>query len=100
LADDDILVLYTDGVTEARGEDDAFYPLTERVGAILAGAGPCPDARDDTGRADTVRADTGRDDLDAKAGAIFDDLLAHAGGSLDDDALILLLSRGHAAPGP
>ena len=91
LADDDILILYTDGVTEARGHDDTFYPLLERVGAILAGADPCPGVRDDTAV----------DDLDAKAGAIFADLLVHAGGSLDDDALILLLSRGrgHVTPG-
>jgi serine phosphatase RsbU (regulator of sigma subunit) len=35
----DILLLYTDGVTEARDRDGVFYPLTERV-AAWAGEAP------------------------------------------------------------
>jgi serine phosphatase RsbU (regulator of sigma subunit) len=68
----DVLVLCTDGVIEARSPlDGTFYPLTERVGPLIAGAGT---------------------DLDAAVERVYGDLLRHAGGSLSDDVVLLLLS--------
>ncbi|MEU6854658.1 PP2C family protein-serine/threonine phosphatase [Actinacidiphila alni] len=68
----DVLVLCTDGVIEARSPaDNTFYPLAERVGALVAGASY---------------------DLDDAVQRVYDDLLAHAGGSLTDDVVLLLLA--------
>ncbi|CAG7624841.1 PP2C family protein-serine/threonine phosphatase [Actinacidiphila bryophytorum] len=68
----DVLVLCTDGVIEARSPlDNTFYPLGERVGPLVAGAGR---------------------DLDAAVERVYEDLLRHAGGSLSDDVVLLLLS--------
>ncbi|GIG61462.1 membrane protein [Longispora fulva] len=64
----DTLVLYTDGVVEARGEG-GFYPLTRRVVALVDG------------------------DLDASAGRLHADLLRHTGRALTDDAVLLLVAR-------
>ncbi|MDX6758253.1 MULTISPECIES: PP2C family protein-serine/threonine phosphatase [Streptomyces] len=63
----DQLLLYTDGVTEARGPSGDFYPLRERTG-LLAG-------RDPQEALDALRAD----------------VVSHAGGPLHDDAAMLLL---------
>jgi hypothetical protein len=65
----DMLVLYTDGVIEARSPAGAFYPLAERV-ASLPASGP-----------------------DALLHHIHRDLLAHTGGRLDDDAALLVIER-------
>jgi hypothetical protein len=68
----DVLVLCTDGVIEARNpHDNTFYPLTERVGPLVAGSGH---------------------DLDAAVERVYADLLRHAGGSLSDDVVLLLLA--------
>lgn len=68
----DVLVLCTDGVIEARSPvDGTFYPLGERVGPLVAGA---------------------HSDLDAAVERVYADLLRHAGGSLSDDVVLLLLS--------
>ncbi|WP_329132315.1 serine/threonine-protein phosphatase [Streptomyces sp. NBC_01476] len=68
----DVLVLCTDGVIEARSPvDRSFYPLGERAGALVAGSGP---------------------DLEAAVERLYADLLRHAGGSLSDDVVLLLLS--------
>ncbi len=64
----DRLLLYTDGVTEARDRQRRFYPLLERLGELTAGG-----AR--AGLLDRLR----------------DDLLRHAGAPLDDDAALLLV---------
>ncbi|MEU4095018.1 PP2C family protein-serine/threonine phosphatase [Streptomyces sp. NPDC026673] len=70
---EDVLVLYTDGVIEARGAmDGSFYPLAGRVGRFAAGAAG---------------------DLDAAVERLYADLLRHTGGTLDDDAVLLLLAR-------
>ncbi|WP_280668685.1 MULTISPECIES: PP2C family protein-serine/threonine phosphatase [unclassified Kitasatospora] len=72
----DVMVLCTDGVVEARHKaTGAFYPLEERAGALVAGSG-----------------DSGAE-LDAAVARVYADLLAHTGGELRDDALLLLLSR-------
>ncbi|MBG7698100.1 serine/threonine-protein phosphatase [Streptomyces sp. MC1] len=65
----DQLLLYTDGVTEARDHERAFYPLAEGVARHLC---------DDPARTLT---------------ALHDELLAHVGGRLHDDAALLLLRR-------
>ncbi|KDN79417.1 membrane protein [Streptomyces olindensis] len=84
-ADGDQLLLYTDGVTEARDGGRAFYPLAE-------------------GLERHVSHEPGRT-LDA----LHDELLAHVGGRLHDDAALLLIRKPAAdeadrpraaAPGP
>ncbi len=64
----DALLLYTDGVTEARDARREFYPLEERVAALAAR--------------------TGAGDL---LDRLRDDLLRHVGAPLDDDAALLLV---------
>ncbi|WP_405145151.1 serine/threonine-protein phosphatase [Sphaerisporangium sp. NBC_01403] len=68
----DQILLYTDGVIEARDATRAFYPLFERAG-LLANADP----------------QTALDELRT-------DLINHVGGPLPDDAAMLLLRR-HAS---
>ncbi len=63
----DQLLLYTDGVTEARDADGAFYPLRERAGLLR-----------------TSDAEEGLEALRA-------DVVRHANGPLHDDAAMLLL---------
>lgn len=65
----DMLVLYTDGVIEARSPNGAFYPLAERVASFPA---------------------TNPDTL---LHHIHRDLLAHVGGHLADDAALLVIER-------
>ncbi|WP_416072174.1 PP2C family protein-serine/threonine phosphatase [Streptomyces sp. ME18-1-4] len=68
-ADGDQLLLYTDGVIEARDRDREFYPLVEGLARHLS---------DEPART-----------LDA----IHDELLAHVGGRLHDDAALLLIRK-------
>lgn len=68
-ADGDQLLLYTDGVTEARDRDRAFYPLREGLARHLS---------DEPARTLT---------------ALHDELLAHVGGRLHDDAALLLIRK-------
>ncbi|MFJ3600881.1 MULTISPECIES: PP2C family protein-serine/threonine phosphatase [unclassified Streptomyces] len=63
----DRLLLYTDGVTEARGADGDFYPLGERAGLLR-----------------TSDAGEGLEALRA-------DVVRHANGPLHDDAAMVLL---------
>ncbi len=65
----DLLLLYTDGVTEARNSRGDFYPLAERAAAW---SGQSPEEL-----LEHLRTD----------------LLAHAGGWLDDDAAMIALER-------
>ncbi|MFJ3514165.1 MULTISPECIES: PP2C family protein-serine/threonine phosphatase [unclassified Streptomyces] len=68
--DGDVLLLYTDGVLEARDGSGTFYPLAERV---TAWSGLAPQALLDR---------------------LCEDLLAHAAGHrLDDDAAMVAISR-------
>ncbi|MFD8779472.1 PP2C family protein-serine/threonine phosphatase [Streptomyces sp. NPDC059916] len=71
----DLLLLYTDGVTEARDSTGTFYPLTERI----------------TGWTEN--------DPDAFLGRLRRDLLHHVGGHLNDDAAMIALART-ATPRP
>ncbi|MFJ8790727.1 PP2C family protein-serine/threonine phosphatase [Streptomyces sp. NPDC102462] len=71
----DTLLLYTDGVIEARDADGRFYPLAERV-SRWCDAPP-----------------------DALVQHVRRDLVAHTGGRLDDDAAVVVLHRTSAARG-
>lgn len=73
--DGDQLLLYTDGVTEARDHGREFYPLVDGLGRHVT---------DEPART-----------LDA----LQDELLAHVGGKLHDDAALLLI-RKPAAEAP
>ncbi|MFD7933495.1 PP2C family protein-serine/threonine phosphatase [Streptomyces sp. NPDC059755] len=68
-ADGDQLLLYTDGVIEARDRDREFYPLVEGLEHHLC------------------------DDPARTVGAIHDELLEHVGGRLHDDAALLLIRK-------
>ncbi|GAA1227426.1 PP2C family protein-serine/threonine phosphatase [Streptomyces aureus] len=61
------LLLYTDGVTEARDPDGNFYPLEERAGLLK------------------------ESDAEAALEALRKDVVRHASGPLHDDAVMLLL---------
>ncbi|WP_159054604.1 SpoIIE family protein phosphatase, partial [Streptomyces dysideae] len=73
--DGDQLLLYTEGVTEARDHGREFYPLAEGLARHVS---------DEPARTLT---------------ALHDELLAHVGGRLHDDAALLLL-RKPVLPGP
>jgi serine phosphatase RsbU (regulator of sigma subunit) len=75
----DLLLLYTDGVSEARDRRRAFYPLDERLASL------------------------GRLDLDDQQPGLLellrDDLLRYSGEPLKDDAALLLIRAPQAWPG-
>lgn len=71
--DGDQLLLYTDGVTEARNHGREFYPLVEGVARHVS------------------------DEPSRTLAALHDELLAHVGGRLHDDAALLLLRKPAAA---
>ncbi|MDP9866496.1 MULTISPECIES: PP2C family protein-serine/threonine phosphatase [Streptosporangium] len=72
----DILLLYTDGVIEARDPGGVFYPLAERVSGWTG------------------------DSPEALLRHIHDDLLAHVGGHLGDDAAMIAIERLAGRDGP
>ncbi|MGW3661819.1 PP2C family protein-serine/threonine phosphatase [Streptomyces sp. NPDC005141] len=65
----DLLLLYTDGVIEARNADGLFYPFTERA------------------------PEWTKDDPDDLLRHLQDDLLAHVHGRLNDDAAVVAIRR-------
>ncbi|MFJ9924196.1 PP2C family protein-serine/threonine phosphatase [Streptomyces rubiginosohelvolus] len=65
----DLLLMHTDGVTEARDTSGAFYPLTERI------------------------ADWSNTNPEAFLRLLHCDLLLHSGGKLQDDAAMIVLER-------
>ena len=65
----DVLLLYTDGVIEARDVHGTFYPLVERVSAWA------------------------EHDPASLIKRLYDDLRAHAGGHLGDDAAVVAIER-------
>ncbi|WP_406122083.1 serine/threonine-protein phosphatase [Streptomyces canus] len=72
-ADGDQLLLYTDGVTEARNHGREFYPLAEGLARHLS------------------------DEPAGTLTALHDELLTHVGGRLHDDAALLLLRKPAAS---
>ncbi|MFE2583063.1 PP2C family protein-serine/threonine phosphatase [Streptomyces sp. NPDC059378] len=66
----DLLVLYTDGVVEARSPGGVFYPLVERITSFLPASSP-----------------------DALLRHIHHDLLRHVGGNPGDDVAVLVIER-------
>lgn len=66
----DTLLLYTDGVIEARNADGTFYPLLERLPRWHDAPSP-----------------------DRLVALVHDDLLSHAGANLNDDAALLAVQR-------
>jgi serine phosphatase RsbU (regulator of sigma subunit) len=75
----DRLLFYTDGVIEARGAGDDYYPLERRAEEL-------------------ARGDAARTPGEFLAG-LEEDLLRHTGGRLSDDAALLLV-QSDAVPGP
>ncbi|MDH6622500.1 serine phosphatase RsbU (regulator of sigma subunit) [Streptomyces sp. LBL] len=67
--DGDQLLLYTDGVTEARDGGRAFYPLLDGLTRHVS------------------------DEPEHTLSALHDELLAHVGGRLHDDAALLLIRK-------
>ena len=77
LAPGDLLLLYTDGISEARDQKGDFYPLSERL--------------EEFGRSgDPARL----------LAAVNADLDAYVGGPLADDAAMVAIARDDRAPGP
>ncbi|MFJ9468000.1 PP2C family protein-serine/threonine phosphatase [Streptomyces caniferus] len=74
LADGNQLLFYTDGVTEARDHQREFYPLVERLSRHVS------------------------EDPSRTLAALHEDLLAHVGGELHDDAAMLLLRKPAGTP--
>ncbi len=74
LAHGDLLLLYTDGVVEARDTAGTFYPLPERLTAWA------------------------REEPEPLVARLREDLLAHVRGSLGDDAAAVALRRGGPPP--
>lgn len=68
-ADGDQMLLYTDGVIEARDHGRAYFPLAERVPGHVS------------------------DEPSRTLAGLHDELLAHVGGRLHDDAALLLLRK-------
>jgi len=88
------LLLYTDGVTEARDAKRTFYPLHERIGALAAkaaGKSPVRSAAAN-GSADLTQCQELLELVRA-------DLLKHTGAPLGDDAALLLVRAPAAWPG-
>ena len=86
----DQLLLYTDGVTEARDASREFYPLDERV-KVLA-----PKARPRLTKTGRLRANGSAPNL---LDLVRDDLLRYVGAPLGDDAALLLVRAPASWPG-
>jgi hypothetical protein len=86
----DQLLLYTDGVTEARDANREFYPLDERVKALA------PQAQPRLTRAGKLRPAGPTPTL---LDLVRDDLLRYVGAPPDDDAALLLVRAPAAWPG-
>jgi hypothetical protein len=88
----DQLLLYTDGVTEARDASREFYPLSERV-ALLA-----PKAQPKAARARAAARQPARPASPSLLDLVRDDLIRYVGSPPDDDAAMLLVQAPPAWP--
>jgi serine phosphatase RsbU (regulator of sigma subunit) len=86
----DQLLLYTDGVTEARDASREFYPLDERIKALA------PKAQPKLTKTGKLRANGSAPSL---LDLVRDDLLRYVGAPLVDDAALLLVRAPAAWPG-
>jgi serine phosphatase RsbU (regulator of sigma subunit) len=86
----DQLLLYTDGVTEARDASREFYPLDERVKALA------PQVQPKLTMTGKLRANSSAPTL---LDLVRDDLLSYVGAPPDDDAALLLVRAPAAWPG-
>jgi serine phosphatase RsbU (regulator of sigma subunit) len=86
----DQLLLYTDGVTEARDASREFYPLDERVRALA------PKAQPRLTRTGKLRANGAAPSL---LDLVKDDLLRYVGAPPEDDAALLLIRAPAVWPG-
>jgi hypothetical protein len=100
LQPNDQLLLYTDGVTEARDAARAFYPLHERLTKLATAARHAGETGKGGkgGKADATRP-IGEVDGDL-LGLLRADLRRHVGAPLDDDAALLLIRAPAAWPRP
>jgi serine phosphatase RsbU (regulator of sigma subunit) len=85
----DQLLLYTDGVTEARDASREFYPLDERVRALA------PQAQPKLTKAGKIRLNGSAPTL---LDLVRDDLLRYVGAPPEDDAALLLVRAPAAWP--
>ena len=93
LGPNDQILLYTDGVTEARDARRAFYPLPERVSALTSRAAGGQAASRAVLR--PVSSGNGRPGL---LDLLRADLHKHVGAPIDDDAAMLLVRAPAAWP--
>ena len=87
----DQLLLYTDGVTEARDASREFYPLDERVAVLAPQAVPKTSKTPKSPRAAARQL--------AHSGPSLLDLVQYVGAPPDDDAALLLVRAPAAWPG-
>jgi hypothetical protein len=92
----DQLLLYTDGVTEARDANREFYPLDERVAALAPQTLPKAAKTPKSPRAAARQLAHGGPSL---LDLVRDDLLRHVGSPPHDDAAMLLIRAPAAWPG-
>jgi serine phosphatase RsbU (regulator of sigma subunit) len=92
----DQLLLYTDGVTEARNANRAFYPLDQRIGDLAAQARK--QSRALVSRRTKQHANGSA--VPPLLSLVRDDLLKHVGAPLTDDAALLLVRAPAAWPSP
>jgi hypothetical protein len=94
----DQLLLYTDGVSEARDAAGGFFPLAERTAQALHPAipEPSPEPSPEQGPGHGTGRDTGRPHL---LDALVASLDAHVGDRVTDDILLLLVTMRAGSPG-
>jgi Stage II sporulation protein E (SpoIIE) len=98
LGPNDQLLLYTDGVTEARDANRAFYPLPDRVAALSARATIPIQAATRAALRLTATASPEASSRQGLLDLIRSDLLKHVGSPLDDDAALLLVHAPETWP--
>jgi serine phosphatase RsbU (regulator of sigma subunit) len=91
----DQLLLYTDGVTEARDSAQVFYPLDERIAVLAPQSQP---KASKSARAAARQLASGS--VPSLLDLVRDDLLRHVGSPPHDDAAMLLVRAPAAWPNP